>query len=561
MAMNNNTETPITIYCTNSSTSLDIPAGASLLDIYRLAGEPLACRPMSARVNGRVESLDFRCREEADIEFVDITHPAGFRTYIRSLCFVLTRAVSDLYPGAAFDLEHSVSKGYYCAFTDRRVVTIDDTARISARMQAIIDADIPFTPRRIRTSDAIELFRRHGMDDKARLVETAGMAYTSYYMMDDYVNSFYGCLTPSSGYLHLFGLIAYEDGMLLQAPRRDNPALLEPFTRQDKMFNAYKEHLILQRTLDLNDVGELNQAVAQGRARRIVMVSEAMQEKQIARIAGEIARQYDRGVRIILISGPSSSGKTTFCRRLEIQLMTNLLHPLGISLDDYYLDREITPRDESGAYDFESLYAIDLPFFYDHLQRLIAGETIDVPTFDFETGRRIFRGQTMQMNRPRQILILEGIHGLNPELTAGLPPEALYRIYVSALTTISLDGHNWIPASDNRLLRRIVRDSRSRGYSARETIAMWTRIRRGEDRWIFPYQENAHATFNSAMIYELAVLRHFAEPLLAGIRETDDESAEACRLLRFLRYFNAIPLEELPLTSLLREFLGGGNLG
>jgi uridine kinase len=286
-----------------------------------------------------------------------------------------------------------------------------------------------------------------------------------------------------------------------------------------------------------------------------------MQEKQIARIAGEIARQYDRGVRIILISGPSSSGKTTFCRRLEIQLMTNLLHPIGISLDDYYLDREITPRDESGAYDFESLYAIDLPFFYDHLQRLIAGESINVPTFDFETGRRIFRGQTMQMNRPRQILILEGIHGLNPELTAGLPPEALYRIYVSALTTISLDGHNWIPASDNRLLRRIVRDSRSRGYSARETIAMWTRIRRGEDRWIFPYQENAHATFNSAMIYELAVLRHFAEPLLAGIREIDDESAEACRLLRFLRYFNAIPLEELPLTSLLREFLGGGNLG
>lgn len=557
--MNSDTKTRITIYCTNSGATLDVPAGASLLDIYRLAGEPLAYRPMSARVNRRVEGLDFRCCEEADVEFVDVTHPAGFRTYIRSLCYVLLRAVDDLYPGATFDLEHSVSKGYYCAFADRRAVTDDDVARIRTRMQAIIDADIPFVPKRVRTAEAIELFRRRGMDDKALLAETAGMAYTSYYMMDDYVNCFYGCLTPSSGYVNLFGLIAYEDGMLLQAPRRDDPSQLEPFTRQDKMFHAYKDYLVLQRTLGLNDVGELNRAVAHGGARRIVMVSEAIQEKQIARIAGEIARRYDDGVRVILISGPSSSGKTTFCRRLEIQLMTYLLHPVGVSLDDYYLDREKTPLDDTGAYDFESLYAIDLPYFYDDLRRLIAGERIEVPKFDFETGRRMYRGETMQMNRPRQVLLLEGIHGLNPELTASVSPTALYRIYVSALTTISLDGHNWIPTSDNRLLRRIVRDNRSRGYSARETIAMWTRIRKGEDRWIFPYQENAHATFNSAMIYELAVLRRFAEPLLSNIRETDDESAEAYRLLRFLRYFNYIPLEELPLTSLLREFLGGGN--
>ncbi|MDR1408002.1 MAG: nucleoside kinase [Tannerella sp.] len=551
----------VTVYCRNTGESLDVPAGASLLDVYTLAGEPLRYRPMSVRVNRRVEGLGSRCWTEADVEFVDCTHPAGFRTYLRSLCYILARAVNDLYPRAVFDLEHSVSKGYYCAFADRRTVSAADVAQIRRRMQEIIDADIPFVLRNIRSAEAVDMFRRRGMDDKALLIETVGMAYTSYYEMEGYADYFYGCLTPSSGYIHLFGLVPYEDGMLLQVPQRDRPDRLEDMVRQEKMFQAYREHLVLQRTLGLNDVGELNRAVARGGARRIVMVSEAMQEKQIARIAEEIARRYAGGVRVILISGPSSSGKTTFCKRLEIQLITNLLHPVGISLDDYYLNREDTPRDETGAYDFESLHAIDLPYFYDHLRRLIAGERIEVPSFDFETGRRIFRGRTMQMNRPHSILLLEGIHGLNPELVAALPPSSFFRIYVSALTTISLDGHNWIPTSDNRLLRRIIRDYHSRGYSARETIAMWPRIRRGEDRWIFPYQENADATFNSAMIYELAVLRKFVEPILSEIREIDDESAEAWRLLRFLRYFNYIPPEELPPASLLREFLGGGNLG
>ncbi|MDR0756542.1 MAG: nucleoside kinase [Tannerella sp.] len=557
--MSKNKEETITIYCKNSGRSLDVPAGSSLSDVYALAGKPLRYRPMSARVNRRVEGLDYRCWTEADIEFVDHTHPAGFRTYVRSLCYILARAVNDLYPRAVFDLEHSVSKGYYCAFADRRTVSADDTAKIKRRMQEIIDADVPFVLKKIRTADAIDMFRRHGMDDKALLLETVGMAYTAYYEMDGYVDYFYGCLTPSSGYIHLFDLIPYEDGMLLLAPPHDRPDTLAPMVRQDKMFQAYREHLVLQRTLGLNDVGELNRAVAGGGARQIVMVSEAMQEKQIARIAEEITRRYDDGVRVALISGPSSSGKTTFCKRLEIQLITNLMHPIGISLDDYYLNRRDTPKDETGAYDFESLYAIDLPCFYDSLHRLIAGERIEVPSFNFETGERVYRGRTLQMNRRNSILILEGIHGLNPELTATIPSGRLFRIYVSALTTIALDGHNWIPTSDNRLLRRIIRDCRSRGYPARETIAMWPRIRKGEDRWIFPYQENADATFNSAMIYELAVLRKFVEPMLSEIREVDDESAEAYRLLRFLRYFNYIPLEELPPTSLLREFLGGGN--
>ncbi|MDR1331735.1 MAG: nucleoside kinase [Tannerella sp.] len=553
-------ENTVTVYCRNVDRRLEVAAGASLLDIYALAGEPLRHRPVSARVNRRVEGLDWRCWTEADVEFVDCTHPAGYRTYVRSLCHILARAVDDLYPGALFNLEHSVSKGLYCAFADRRAVSDGEVARIGQRMQELIDADVPFVLKRIRTADAIDMFRRRGMDDKALLIETVGMAYTSYYEMDGYVDYFYGCLVPSSGYVRLFGLIAYEDGMLLQLPQRDCPDRLEVMVRQDKLFQAYREHLVLQRALGLNDVGELNRAVADGRARQIVMVSEAMQEKQIARIAEQIARRYDDGVRVILISGPSSSGKTTFRKRLEIQLMTNLLHPVGISLDDYYLDRRDTPRDETGAYDFESLYAIDLPYFYADLRRLIAGERIEVPSFDFETGRRVYRGQTMQTSRPNSILLLEGIHGLNPELVAALPPSSFFRIYVSALTTISLDGHNWIPTSDNRLLRRIVRDYRARGYSARETVAMWPRIRRGEDRWIFPWQENADATFNSAMIYELAVLRKFAEPILGEIREVDDESAEAFRLLRFLRYFSYIPTGELPPTSLLCEFLGGGNL-
>jgi len=552
------TEETITIYCENTQTTLKAPVGTTLLDIYHLVGEPLKYRPMSARVNRRVEGLDYRCYTAVDVEFVDYTHPAGFRTYVRSLCFVLTRAVNDLYPDATFDLEHSISKGYFCAFDDRRAMSAKQVAQISQRMQEIIDADIPFTPKTIRTNDAIEMFRSRGMNDKALLIETTGMAYTSYYEMDSYVDYFYGCLTPSSGYINLFGLIPYEDGMLLQVPRRDYPTRLEEPVRQDSMYRAYKEHLGLQRMMGINNVGELNRAVANGEARRIVMVSEAMQEKQIARIAEKIGQRYNDGVRVVLIAGPSSSGKTTFCKRLEIQLVTNLLTPIGISLDDYYLNRKNTPRDENGDYDFESLYAIDLPYFYSDLKKLINGERIDVPSFNFETGERFYSGRTMQMH-DRSVLILEGIHGLNPELTASVSPSCLFRIYVSALTTISLDGHNWIPTSDNRLLRRLIRDHRSRGYSAKETIAMWPRIRKGEDRWIFPFQENVDTTFNSAMIYELAVLRRYVEPILSGIREMDNESAEAYRLLRFLRYFNYIPIEELFPTSLLREFLGGGN--
>lgn len=548
----------ITIYCKNNNIYKGVPIGSSLSEIYQLVGAPLRYRPLSARVNHRVHDLDYRCWNPKDIEFVDYTNSSGYRTYIRSLCFILVKAVNDLYPGIPFTLEHPVSKGFYCAFEDRSEISPKDVERIKSKMQEIVSADVPFVQHNIRTTDAIELFRRCGLHDKALLIETVGMAYTSYYEMDGYIDYFYGSLVPSSGYIYLFDLIPYEDGLLLQVPKRNDPNQLDEMVPQTKMFNAYKEHLTLQRMLNLNYVGDLNRATEQGRAQDIVMVSEAMQEKQIANIAEEIAERYKNGVRIVLISGPSSSGKTTFCKRLQVQLITNLLHPVGISLDDYYVNREDTPKDENGDYDFESLYAIDLPYFDSDLNKLIAGEEIEIPSFNFESGKRVYLGEKLQM-RKNSILLLEGIHGLNPELTGKIPDENIFRVYVSALTTISLDGHNWIPTSDNRLLRRIVRDYRSRGYSAKETIAMWPRVRKGEDKWIFPYQENADATFNSAMIYELAVLRKFAEPILSEIREMDDENAEAYRLLRFLRYFNYVPLEELPRTSLLREFLGGGN--
>ncbi|MDR2147672.1 MAG: nucleoside kinase [Tannerella sp.] len=549
----------ITIFCKNNRIYREVKIGLPLSEIYTAVGSPLKHKPLCARVNNRVESLNFRCWKPKDIEFLDYSEMAGYRVYVRSLCFILSKAVHDLFPHKQFNLEHSVSKGYYCAFADEEKISEDSISLIKKRMQEIITSDAPFVLKRARTVDAVKLFREHDMNDKALLLETAGMLYTSYYELDGYINYFYGRLTPSAGYIYLFDVVSYFDGLLLRVPQSDNALELYPLIKQDKMFEAYKRHLTLQRAIGINNVGDLNLEVQKGNAQGVVMVSEAMQEKRIAGIATKIAENYyNNGTRIVLISGPSSSGKTTFCKRLQIQLITNLLHPLGISLDDYYLDREKTPLDENGQYDFESLYAIDLPYFKKDLMRLLDGEEVALPSFNFETGKREYRGHQLKM-KENSILILEGIHALNPELTDAVSPECLFKVYVSALTTISLDGHNWIPTTDNRLLRRIVRDYQFRGYSAKQTISMWKNVRKGEDKWIFPYQENADETFNSAMIYELAALRRHAEPILNEVFENEDEFTEAYRLLRFLKYFNYIREEELPGTSLLREFLGGGK--
>ena len=548
----------ITIYCKNNNTYKDVPIGSSLLDIYTALGAPLRYRPMNAQVNNKTESLNFRCWQPKDIEFIDYTQLSGLRTYVRSLCHIFSKAVYDIWPTATLNLEHPVSKGYYCVIHNGKNIDLETIERIKKRMWELIDADLPFLHKSVRTVDAAVLFRERGMNDKARLIETAGLPYTSYYELEGYINFFYGCLTPSTGYIQLFDLEPYMDGVLLRIPKQTDPMELQPVIKQDKMFEAYKEHLTLQRTVGLDNVGDLNLAIEKGRSQDIILVSEAMQEKQVAKIAEKIADGYKEGIRIVLISGPSSSGKTTFCKRLQVQLTTNLLHPVGISLDDYFLNREDTPKDEHGEYDFESLYALDLPYFNKDLKKLLSGEEIDLPTFNFETGQRVFKGKKLKL-RENSILVIEGIHALNPELTEFIDDKYKYRVYVSVLTSISLDNHNWIPTTDNRLLRRIIRDYRFRGYSAEDTINRWPSVRRGEDKWIFPYQENADAMFNSAMLYELAALRKFAEPILAQVPESSKANAEAYRLLRFLRYFNYIPTEELPGTSLLREFLGGGS--
>ena len=548
----------ITIYCKNNNTYKDVPIGSSLLDIYTALGAPLRYRPMNAQVNNKTESLNFRCWQPKDIEFIDYTQFSGLRTYVRSLCHIFSKAVYDIWPTATLNLEHPVSKGYYCVIHNGKNIDLETIERIKKRMWELIDADLPFLHKSVRTVDAAVLFRERGMNDKARLIETAGLPYTSYYELEGYINFFYGCLTPSTGYIQLFDLEPYMDGVLLRIPKQTDPMELQPVIKQDKMFEAYKEHLTLQRTVGLDNVGDLNLAIEKGRSQDIILVSEAMQEKQVAKIAEKIADGYKEGIRIVLISGPSSSGKTTFCKRLQVQLTTNLLHPVGISLDDYFLNREDTPKDEHGEYDFESLYALDLPYFNKDLKKLLSGEEIDLPTFNFETGQRVFKGKKLKL-RENSILVIEGIHALNPELTEFIDDKYKYRVYVSVLTSISLDNHNWIPTTDNRLLRRIIRDYRFRGYSAEDTINRWPSVRRGEDKWIFPYQENADAMFNSAMLYELAALRKFAEPILAQVPESSKANAEAYRLLRFLRYFNYIPTEELPGTSLLREFLGGGS--
>lgn len=548
----------ITIYCKNNNTYKDVPIGSSLLDIYTALGAPLRYRPMNAQVNNKTESLNFRCWQPKDIEFIDYTQLSGLRTYVRSLCHIFSKAVYDIWPTATLNLEHPVSKGYYCVIHNGKNIDLETIERIKKRMWELIDADLPFLHKSVRTVDAAVLFRERGMNDKARLIETAGLPYTSYYELEGYINFFYGCLTPSTGYIQLFDLEPYMDGVLLRIPKQTDPMELQPVIKQDKMFEAYKEHLTLQRTVGLDNVGDLNLAIEKGRSQDIILVSEAMQEKQVAKIAEKIADGYKEGIRIVLISGPSSSGKTTFCKRLQVQLTTNLLHPVGISLDDYFLNREDTPKDEHGEYDFESLYALDLPYFNKDLKKLLTGEEIDLPTFNFETGQRVFKGKKLKL-RENSILVIEGIHALNPELTEFIDDKYKYRVYVSVLTSISLDNHNWIPTTDNRLLRRIIRDYRFRGYSAEDTINRWPSVRRGEDKWIFPYQENADAMFNSAMLYELAALRKFAEPILAQVPESSKANAEAYRLLRFLRYFNYIPTEELPGTSLLREFLGGGS--
>ena len=552
-------EEKISIYCKNNKQQQEFNAGVSLLEIYQGMEIQLPYQLACAKVNNVTESLSFQCYKPKDVEFIGLDNPAGMRTYVRSLCFVLSKAAHDLFPEGKLYIEHALSKGYFCEIEIGRELTAEDVARLKQRMQEIIAAGYPLITCEDQSPKVIELFRNSGMEDKAILLETIKEVYSKYNMLDGYVDYFYGCLLPNTQWLYLFDIEKYGNGLLLRVPNRDKPTELEPYVNQAKMMTVFQELLKFQKAMDMNNVGELNQHIQAGEISTVVQISETLQERQIGRIADEIHRLYnEQGVRVVLIAGPSSSGKTTFCRRLQIQLMATTLHPVGISLDDYYVNRVDTPLDEYGEYDYESLYAIDLKKFDEDLQKIIAGEKVDLPTYDFQTGERVYSGNSVQL-RPRSVLVMEGIHAMNPDLLPNIPHETTYKIYVSALTSISLDNHNWIPTTDNRLIRRIVRDYRFRGYSAKETISRWPSVRRGEDKWIFPYQENANAMFNSAMLYELAALREIVEPILKEVTQIDDEYSEAHRLLKFMRYFNYVSKEELPNTSLLREFVGGSS--
>ena len=546
----------IQIRCKNNKKSQNVAIGSTLSDIFNAFNLQMNYGPVSAKVNNKVEGMHYRVYHSKDVEFLDLHTSSGSRNYTRSLFFVLCKAIHDLYPSSEVVIDIPVSNGYYCNLNIGQPVTPQIVDKVKARMQEIIDAKIPIRRFEVPTEEAIKVFEARGAISKSKLLKSTGRLYTTYYQIDDYVDYYYGSLLTNTSQLFLFGLEPYYDGVLLRIPSKQDPSQLGKLIRQDKMFDIFVEHHRWQNILGLRTVGDLNEAVAKGHTTDIINLSEALQEKKISHIADEIAAR--KGVKLVLLAGPSSSGKTTTCKRLSIQLLANGIKPLQISLDDYFVDREHTPKDETGEYDYESIYALNLKLINDQFNALFRGEEVELPKYNFQTGKSERSGKKLRMDE-HNMLVVEGIHALNPELTAQIPEEQKFRVYASALTTILLDSHNYIPTTDNRLLRRIIRDYKYRGVSAQETIHRWPSVRAGENKWIFPYQENADAMFNTAMLYVLAAIKTQAEPLLELVPENCEEYSEAYRLLKFLKYFKPIPYRQLPPTSLLREFLGGSS--
>ncbi len=549
------------IYCTNIDRYVEITGGETLSAIAGRIGDELGFRPVCALVNNRTEDLGFAVYMPKQVEYLDLRHAATRRVYTHSLCMLLYKAVTTTLPGLRLRIEHSISRGLYCTLRDEAddnwLPDQNAVDTLVAAMRALVEADLPFERHERLTTDVIEMFRAQGLTDKVTLLETGHELYTPYYVLDGLVDSYYGPLVPSTGYLKVFDLCVYKEGILMLGPAADAPEVAATPLVQEKMFEAFKEYQRFNNVIRVSNVGELNRMVEEHRTVELINVAEAMHSKLIGRISDEIARRHaEGGARVVFIAGPSSSGKTTTAKSLGIQLMTSLLQPRIISMDDYFLDRSATPLDENGKPDFEALHALDLDRFSSDLRALFDGKTINLPTYSFESGRRIEKERPLSL-ADDEVLVIEGIHGLNPELSAALPSSEVYKIYVSALTTLSIDDHNWIPTTDNRLLRRIVRDYKYRHTSALQTIRMWSSVRRGEERWIFPYQENADATFNSSLIFELGVMRDYAIPVLRQVPHDCPEYAEAYRLLKFLSYFAPIGTNEVPATSLLREFLGG----
>ena len=546
----------IQIRCKNNKKIKNFAIGSTLSDVFREFNLQMDYGPISVKVNNKVEGLNYRVYHNKDVEFLDMRSASGSRAYTRTLFFVLCKAAHDIWPGAEVVIDIPVSNGYYCNINIGRPITEADADALRLRMQQIIDAAMPIRRHECTTEEAIGMFSEMGMDSKVKLLKSVGSLYTTYYEIDGYKDYYYGTLLTNTRQLYLFGLEKYYDGMLLRIPLREDPSRLGDLVRQDKMFEIFKEHHRWQKILEMSTVGDFNEAVKKGHSTDLINVSEALQEKKISQIADMIATR--KGVRVVLISGPSSSGKTTFCKRLSIQLLTCGIKPVQISLDDYFVNRELTPKDEHGEFDYESLYALNIPLLNKQLKDLFAGEEVELPRYNFQSGRSEKSGRKLRL-LPENVLVVEGIHALNPELTAQIPEEQKFRVYASALTTILLDTHNYIPTTDNRLLRRIIRDYKYRGVSAAETIHRWPSVRAGENKWIFPYQENADVMFNTALLFELAVIKSQAEPLLELVPENVEEHAEAYRLLKFLKYIAPVPNRQLPPTSLLREFLGGSS--
>ncbi|MCX6258671.1 MAG: nucleoside kinase [Bacteroidia bacterium] len=551
----------IEIIVENTQVKKQYELGTSLFDVIKDQEIKLKYPILGAMVNNQLKELGYEIFKPKTIRFFDITTSVGLRMYQRSLCFVLYKAVKDLYPGNRLKIEHTISGGLYCEIEGMDMEkpglsgAID---KLKSRMTEIIKCDFPIIRQEMSTEEAIRIFEQNSMGEKANLLKTRGLMYSSVYHLDDTVDYYYGCLVPSTSYLSLFGLIKYYEGLLLICPDMSDPENLHTVIVQNKLFDIFREHKEWAKILNVPDVASLNQAVQQGYVGEIIKVAEALQEKKMAQIADTIYK--NENVKIILIAGPSSSGKTTFAKRLSVQLRVLGLKPVQLSLDNYFVDRENTPKDEHGQYDFEAFETIDVALFNENIRDLLEGKEVHLPKFSFTNGSRHYVNEMLKISNDN-VIIIEGIHALNPRLTPVIGPEKKFRVYVSALTQFGIDSHNRIPTTDNRLIRRIVRDHKYRGYSALDTLQRWESVRRGEDRNIFPFQEEAEVMFNTSLLFEFGVLKRYAEPLLGQVLENNQVYYEAKRLLKFLSYFLPISEREIPPTSILREFLGGSSFG
>ncbi len=549
----------VKVICQNTSSVIEVEAGTSLLELERKLALGGKYPMLAAYVNNRIKELNYKIFKPLAVRYIDITHFEGYRVYQRTISFIVQKAVRDLWNDRKFYIRHTVGRGFYCEFADQKELSESEIETLRTQMQKIIDARYKIERHRMLTADINGIYERFGFDDKIALLNTRPRLYSDIYCMDDMVGYFYGALTPDTGYIHLFDLRRYYNGFYIALPTHSDPDKLDLNVHWDKMLDVFNEYHRWVKIMGVPTVGHLNKKILSGDTSELIKIAEAFHEKKIAAIADQIAEaNRERGTRMVLISGPSSSGKTTTSKRLGIQLRILGLDPVLVSLDDYFVDRERTPKDENGEYDFEALEAIDLELLNSDLKRLIAGESVEVPRYDFITGTRQWHETPLKLTE-RSILIMEGIHGLNPRLTPSIPREQKFCVYLSCLTSVAMDNLSRIATSDNRLLRRITRDYSTRGANALATLQRWSSVRRGEQKHIFPYQENADVMFNSSLFYEISVLRQKVEPILREVPDTVPEYGEAKRLLKFLDNFIPIPADEIPPTSILREFIGGSS--